>query len=151
MDSSLVTVLTGQEIWDVTDSFGSQFYPLWEVVSLCSTGNSTYCTVVTWIGLPRWFCGKESTCWCKKTQEMWVRSLGQADPLEEEIATHSSVLAWGSPMDRGAWRATVCRVAEIQTWLSDWACTRVTRMGRKSKREGIYIYMWLIHFAVFRD
>ena len=27
-------------------------------------------------------------------QEMWVRSLGQEDPLEEEMATHSSILAW---------------------------------------------------------
>ena len=28
---------------------------------------------------------------------MWVRSLGQGDPLEEGIATHSSILAWGIP------------------------------------------------------
>ena len=28
------------------------------------------------------------------TQEMWVCSLGQEDPLEEEMATHSSILAW---------------------------------------------------------
>ena len=27
-------------------------------------------------------------------QEMWVRSLGQEDPLEKEIATHSRILAW---------------------------------------------------------
>ena len=27
-------------------------------------------------------------------QETWVRSLGQKDPLEEEIATHSNILAW---------------------------------------------------------
>ena len=27
-------------------------------------------------------------------QEMWVQSLGQNDPLEEEMATHSSILAW---------------------------------------------------------
>ena len=27
-------------------------------------------------------------------QAMWVQSLGQEDPLEMEIATHSSVLAW---------------------------------------------------------
>ena len=27
-------------------------------------------------------------------QEMWVQSLGQEDPLEEEMATHSSILAW---------------------------------------------------------
>jgi hypothetical protein len=30
-------------------------------------------------------------------QETWVRSLGQEDPLEEETATHSSVLAWEIP------------------------------------------------------
>ena len=39
-------------------------------------------------------------------QETWVRSLGWEDPLEEGIATHSSVLAWKIPMDRGAWGAT---------------------------------------------
>ena len=27
-------------------------------------------------------------------QEMWVQSLGPEDPLEEEMATHSSILAW---------------------------------------------------------
>ena len=41
--------------------------------------------------------------WCKnlpatqETQEMRVRSLGQEDPLEEEIATHSSILTWKIP------------------------------------------------------
>ena len=30
-------------------------------------------------------------------QEMWVRSLGQEDPLEKEMATHSSILAWEIP------------------------------------------------------
>ena len=30
-------------------------------------------------------------------QEIWVRSLGQEVPLEEEMATHSSILAWGIP------------------------------------------------------
>ena len=33
----------------------------------------------------------------QETQEMQVRSLGQEDPLEEEMATHSSVLAWEIP------------------------------------------------------
>ena len=32
-----------------------------------------------------------------ETQEMWVRSLGQEDPLEKEMATHSSTLAWKIP------------------------------------------------------
>ena len=29
---------------------------------------------------------------------------GSEDPLEEELAVHSSILAWGNPVDRGAWR-----------------------------------------------
>ena len=34
-------------------------------------------------------------------QEMRVRSLGQEDPLEEEMATHSSILAWEIPRTEG--------------------------------------------------
>ena len=48
-------------------------------------------------------------------QETWVRSLGWEDPLEESMATHSSILAWRIPMDRGAWWATVYGVAESDT------------------------------------
>ena len=48
-------------------------------------------------------------------QEIQVQFLGQEDPLEKEKATHSSVLAWGIPMHRGAWWATVHRVAESDT------------------------------------
>ena len=55
-----------------------------------------------------------STVW-----ETWVQSLGQEDPLEEGMATHSSILAWRFPMDRGAQRATVHGVAKRQTRLSD--------------------------------
>ena len=40
-------------------------------------------------------------------RETWVRSLDWEDPLEEGMATHSSILAWRIPMDRGAWKATV--------------------------------------------
>jgi len=36
-------------------------------------------------------------------QETWVQSLGWENPLEEGMATHSSILAWRIPMDRGAW------------------------------------------------
>ena len=32
-------------------------------------------------------------------QEIWVRPLGQKDPLKEEMATHSSILAWGNPTE----------------------------------------------------
>ena len=37
-------------------------------------------------------------------QQTWVRSLIWEDPLEEGMATHSSILSWRSPMDWGAWR-----------------------------------------------
>ena len=40
-------------------------------------------------------------------QETQLQSLGQKDPLEKEMATHSSILAWENPMDRGAWWATL--------------------------------------------
>ena len=43
-------------------------------------------------GLPRWLSGKESTGQWRR-QETQVGSLGQKDPLEKEIATHSSILA----------------------------------------------------------
>ena len=48
-----------------------------------------------------------------------VQSLGREDPLEKEIATHSSILAWKNPMDRGAWWATVHGVSKSQKRLSN--------------------------------
>ena len=44
----------------------------------------------TW--LPWWLSSKEFTPAMQETQEMWVQSLGQEDPLEKERATHSSIL-----------------------------------------------------------
>ena len=53
----------------------------------------------------------------KRLLAMWetqVRSLGQEDPLEKEMATHSSTLAWGIPWteEPGGW-ATVHGLAEL--------------------------------------
>ena len=47
----------------------------------------------------------------KETQETWIPSLGQEDPLEREMATHSNGFS-GKPMDRGAWRVAVHGVAK---------------------------------------
>ena len=41
-----------------------------------------------------------------------VPSLDREDPLEEEMAAHSSILVWKNPMDRGAWWAIVRGVAK---------------------------------------
>ena len=48
---------------------------------------------------------------------MRIRSLGWEDPLEEEMATHSSYSCLENPMDTGAWRAVVHKVTQSQTGL----------------------------------
>ena len=59
-------------------------------------------------GLPGGSDGKESPC--------NVGDLGLIpDPLEESMETHSSILAWRIPMDRGAWWAAVHGVANSRT------------------------------------
>ena len=58
---------------------------------------------------------KETIC----NWETWVQSLGWEDPLEDGMATHSSILAWRIPMDRGAWQVIVHAVTKSLTQLSD--------------------------------
>ena len=48
------------------------------------------------MGFPRGCSGEESTCQCRKCKRMQVRSLGQKDPLEKEMAAHLSVI-WKIP------------------------------------------------------
>ena len=73
-----------------------------------------YCSIV--LGFPVSSAGKEFAC----NVGDWVRSRGWQDPLEEGMATHSSILPWRICMNWGAWRATVQRVTELHTteWLS---------------------------------
>ena len=79
-------------------------------------------TIVT--GLPRWLSGKESASHTgdagEVTQEKQFWCLGQEDPLEEEMATHSSILAWEI-----LWTAKSGGLQSIEsqsrTQLSDWA------------------------------
>jgi len=58
---------------------------------------------------------KEPTC----NAGDWVCSLGWEDALEGGMATHSSIVSWRIPMDRGAWQATVHGVIKSQIQLSD--------------------------------
>ena len=60
--------------------------------------------------------------------ETWVRSLGQKDPLEQEIATHSSILAWEilwTEEPEGLWS-----VESQESW---------TRLKRLSSRSRAYL------------
>ena len=56
--------------------------------------------------------------------ETWVRSLGREDPLENEMATHCSILAWKISWIEGLGRATVHGVAKSRTRLSDFSSQR---------------------------
>ena len=59
-----------------------------------------------------WLSGKESTCqYWRHRFDPWVRKI----PLGEEMTTHSNILAWENPMDRGASRATVYGVPK--SWI----------------------------------
>ena len=62
-------------------------------------------------GFPGGSEGKASAC----LQETRVQPLDWEDPLEKEMATHSSISCLGNPMDRGAWQATVQGVEELDT------------------------------------
>ena len=69
----------------------------------------------SWASLVAQLVKNLSTVW-----ETWIPSLHWEDPLEEGMATHSSILAWRIPKDRGAWRAIVHAVAKSWTGLSDF-------------------------------
>ena len=75
-------------------------------------------------GLPCGSAGKESVCQCRKLKKQgfnpWVRKI----PLEEEMATHSSILATlENSMERGVWRAIVHGIAKSRTQLSEHTFT----------------------------
>ena len=52
----------------------------------------------------------------QETQEMQIQSLGQEDPLEEEMATHSSILAWKIP-----WTKELGGLQSMRSQRHDWA------------------------------
>ena len=68
-------------------------------------------------GLPWWLRGP---AWNARTR---VRSLGREDPLEKEMATHSSTLTWRIPWREEPGRLLVQGVAKSQTRLSNFTFT----------------------------
>ena len=71
-------------------------------------------------------------------QEMWFQFLGQEDPLEKEMATHSSILAMGNSMDRGAWWATVHGVSKELNMTWSAMCTG-TEINNNAPRKLICV------------
>ena len=68
-------------------------------------------------------------------QETWVWSLGREDPLEKEMATHASILAWKNPMDRGVWQTTVHGVPKSWAWLSNWECRHACKRNQSLRQK----------------
>ena len=52
-------------------------------------------------------------------QDMWVRSLGQEDPLEEDMATHSSIPAWRIPRTEEPGRLQSMELQRVEKDRSD--------------------------------
>ena len=99
------------------------------------------------------FSGKESACQFKKMQEMWVWSLGWEDPLEEEMAIHSSILVWKIPRteDPGGLQSLGSQRVGQTEWLRMQACnyeqswssgTLSTLVRSKCSLLGVW-YLWI--------
>ena len=79
----------------------------------------------SWVGKISWTRDRLQDSWASLVaqtvknlpamQETWIQFLGWEDPPEENGATHSSILAWRIPMDKGTWWATVHRITKSQT------------------------------------
>jgi len=78
-------------------------------------------------------------------QETGVQSLGQEDPLEKEMATHSSILAWKPSTDRGAWWATVPGVTRVRHNLAIKPLKNIDQCGQKSRQD-----KWGVTATVYR-
>ena len=72
------------------NSLRTRFYLIWppSTISVISSANLLLCTLAQAV--------KSSTA-IQETEETWIQSLGWEDPLEEEMATHTSILVWKIP------------------------------------------------------
>ena len=76
--------------------------------------------------------GKEPTCQCRKPNITWVWSLSGEDPLEEDMATHFSILAWTIPWtENGLWSMG----SQSRTWLKQLSTAQHTHRQPKDGEE----------------
>ena len=85
--------------WNVSVS-----HPIFFIYTrMCLCGIHILISAVSFVVFPVGPGGKAPACQSRRSKKTRVQSLGWEDPLEEGMATHSSILAWRIPMDRGAW------------------------------------------------
>ena len=100
--------------------------------------------------------GKESACQCRRhrKQETRVWFLGGDDPLEEEMATYPSILAWEVPWTEEPGGLQSMRLQRVgHAWVTKHACIHVTKWSFFS--EGLYLSdrnflnLLLIHLEIY--
>ena len=89
---------------------------------ICSKKRTEMCMEIFKISLTCWLSSKELTCKCRRPT---VRSLGQEAPLQKELATHSSILAWEIPWteEPGGYSS---QGSKSWTWLATTTATTTT-------------------------
>ena len=75
---------------------------------------------------------------------MWVQSLGLEDPLEEEMATHSNILAWGIP-----WTEKPGRLQFMGSQRVGHDCSNLAR--RQAQTVAIYLFSLLLTISPLSD
>ena len=109
----------------ITDSLDMNLSKLWEIQKDREAWHAAvYGVTKSWTWLSDW-----TTTWAARQKVsrllvfytlllllLWVQSLDQEDPLEKEMAIHSSIPSWRIPWTEKTWRATVHRIT-TQTWL----------------------------------
>ena len=100
------------------------------------------CPVSGCLGLPRWLSGRRICLPAQQTQEMQVWSLGREDPLEEEMATPSSILAWEIP-----WTEEPGRL-----WSIGWQRVRHSCATKHTAHFAQCFYVWFdLHNSIVRQ
>ena len=84
----------------------------------------------------------------QEISETWVLSLSWEDPMKEEMATHSSILAWRLPIDIGAWWVMVQRITKVDMIeVAEYAGTVIWVTNTRSSMINIYILNELLILA----
>ena len=105
------------------------------------------------MGFPAWVAQMVKNL--PKAQETWIRSLAWKDPLEEGMATHSSILVWRIPMDRGAWWATIHGLQRVgDNWEIQHSIHSVTNQIFIFRRiflkiRACCLCQWLLYLKIF--
>ena len=89
------------------------------------------CQSISFLGFPGVSSGKDSM------QDTWVKSLGRKDPLEQEMATYSSILAWEIPWTEETGRLQSTGVQRVR---HDW----VTEHTHGPRPRGLWARAWRI-------